>query len=36
VISFHEFLGIRSFNWMILPTYYLAHLSITFGLIRRG
>jgi uncharacterized membrane protein YhhN len=36
VISFHEFLGIRTFNWLILPTYYLAHLSITFGLIRRG
>jgi len=36
VISFHEFLGIRTFNWLILPTYYLAHLCITFGLIRRG
>jgi uncharacterized membrane protein YhhN len=36
IISFHEFLGIRTFNWLILPTYYLAHLAITFGLIRRG
>jgi uncharacterized membrane protein YhhN len=36
VISFHEFLGIRTFNWLILPTYYLAHLAITLGLIRRG
>ena len=36
IISLNEFLGIRSFNWLILPTYYLAHLAVTFGLIRRG
>jgi len=35
-ISFNEFLGFAKFNRIILPTYYLAHLSITLSLLRRG
>lgn len=34
-ISFNEFLRFRFFNDFILPTYYLAHISITFSLIIR-
>ena len=34
IISFKEFLGNNNYNYMILPTYYLAHLSISFSLIR--
>ncbi len=33
LISFNEFLKFRTFNQFILPTYYLAHLSITLALI---
>lgn len=29
LISFNEFLRWRQWNWLILPTYYLAHLCIT-------
>jgi uncharacterized membrane protein YhhN len=36
VISFNEFLRYRELNWLILPTYYLAHLSISYALLRRG
>lgn len=35
IISLTEFLGYSMLNILILPTYYLAHLSITFSLIRR-
>jgi uncharacterized membrane protein YhhN len=35
IISLKEFLGYNIFNFMILPTYYLAHISITFSLIRK-
>lgn len=35
-ISFNEFLDFKTFNVIILPTYYLAHLAITFSLLRRG
>jgi uncharacterized membrane protein YhhN len=35
VISLKEFLGYNMLNFMILPTYYLAHISITFSLIRK-
>ena len=35
IISLTEFLGYNSFDFMILPTYYLAHISITFALIRK-
>ena len=34
-ISFNEFLGVRTFNWLILPTYYLAHLTVSLSLLRR-
>jgi uncharacterized membrane protein YhhN len=34
-ISFNEFLQFRTFNELILPTYYLAHLSITISLLIR-
>lgn len=35
-ISFDEFLDFMTFNELILPTYYLAHITITAGLISRG
>ena len=35
VIALTEFLGYTKLDFMILPTYYLAHISITFSLIRR-
>lgn len=34
-ISFNEFLQIRTFNWLILPTYYLAHLTVSLSLLQR-
>ena len=34
-ISFNEFLDYRAFNWLILPTYYLAHLIVTLSLLLR-
>ena len=36
IISLKEFLGYNILNFMILPTYYLAHISITFSLIRKS
>ena len=35
-IAFNEFLDFTTFNELILPTYYLAHITITAGLIKRG
>jgi len=35
IISLTEFLGYKAFDFLILPTYYLAHISITFSLIRK-
>ena len=35
LISFNEFLQYRTFNKLILPTYYLAHISITISLFIR-
>jgi uncharacterized membrane protein YhhN len=38
-ISFTEFLGFGTFTWLILPTYYLAHLCVTWtvlGLLTRS
>ncbi len=35
-IAFNEFLDYTTFNELILPTYYLAHITITAGLIYRG
>lgn len=35
IISLKEFAGFNLLNFIILPTYYLAHISITFSLIRK-
>jgi uncharacterized membrane protein YhhN len=35
-ISLEEFLKVRGVRWLILPTYYLAHLAISAGLLLRG
>ncbi|MGB5360009.1 MAG: lysoplasmalogenase [Eudoraea sp.] len=35
IIALTEFLGFDKLDFMILPTYYLAHISITFSIIRR-
>ena len=35
IISLTEFLGYKAFDFLILPTYYLAHIIITFSLIRK-
>ncbi len=35
IISLSEFLGYKTFDLLILPTYYLAHISITFSIIKR-
>ena len=36
IISLTEFLGYSKLDLLILPTYYLAHISITFSLIRKS
>lgn len=36
IISLKEFVGYTDLNFLILPTYYLAHISITFSLFRKG
>ena len=36
IISLTEFLGYKALDFLILPTYYLAHISITFSLIRKA
>ena len=36
IISFKEFVGYHAFDFLILPTYYLAHISITFSLINKA
>jgi hypothetical protein len=35
IISFKEFLDYDGLNWLILPTYYLAHLAITLSILIR-
>jgi uncharacterized membrane protein YhhN len=35
-IAFNEFLDITTFNDWILPTYYFAHIIITFGILNRN
>lgn len=35
IIAFKEFAGYRDLNSLILPTYYLAQISITFSVLRR-
>lgn len=34
LISFNEFLRYRKFNYLILPTYYAAHLAVTWAALR--
>jgi uncharacterized membrane protein YhhN len=36
IISFKEFVGFRDLNFLILPTYYAAHIVITFSLIKKA
>ncbi len=36
IIALNEFTFYGALNFLILPTYYAAHLSITFALIKRG
>lgn len=36
IIALNEFTSYSTLNFLILPTYYAAHMSITFALIRRG
>jgi uncharacterized membrane protein YhhN len=36
IIAFKEFAGYRKLNYLILPTYYAAHICITFSLIRKS
>lgn len=36
IIAFKEFLGKDQLNVLILPTYYLAHISITYSLIKNN
>ena len=36
IIALDEFASYGGLNFLILPTYYAAHMSITFALIRRG
>lgn len=36
IISLKEFIGYHYFDILILPTYYMAHISITFSLIRKA
>lgn len=36
IISLTEFLGYHKFDLLILPSYYLAHISIAFSLIRKS
>lgn len=33
IIAWNEFLHYRQWNWLILPTYYLAHICVTLALI---
>jgi len=35
IIAYKEFVGFKNLNYLILPTYYLAHISITFSLMKR-
>lgn len=36
IIALKEFVGYDALNFLILPTYYLAHVTITYALIRRA
>lgn len=36
IISFNEFVGYKDLSFLILPTYYLAHISVTFSLLKKS
>ncbi len=36
IISFREFLGYKEMDFLVLPTYYIAHISVTFSLLKRA
>jgi len=36
IIALHEFTSYGALNFLILPTYYAAHISITFTVLKRG
>ncbi|HAZ02706.1 MAG: hypothetical protein A2W90_14980 [Bacteroidetes bacterium GWF2_42_66] len=36
IIAFREFIGYKELDFLILPTYYLAHIVITFSLMRKN
>lgn len=36
IIAFREFVGYHQLDFLILPTYYMAHISITFSLLKRS
>jgi uncharacterized membrane protein YhhN len=35
IIAYKEFVGYKELNFLILPTYYLAHIAIVFSLMKR-
>jgi uncharacterized membrane protein YhhN len=35
IIAYREFVGYKELNFLILPTYYLAHIAIVFSLMKR-
>jgi uncharacterized membrane protein YhhN len=35
IIAYKEFVGFKELNFLILPTYYLAHIAIVFSLMKR-
>lgn len=35
IIAYREFVGCKELNFLILPTYYLAHIAIVFSLMKR-
>jgi hypothetical protein len=36
IIAFHEFTSFQEMNFLILPTYYAAHILVTFSILRRS
>ena len=35
IIAYKEFVGYNELNYLILPTYYLAHIAIVFSIIKK-
>lgn len=36
IISIKEFVGVQEVDWLILPTYYLAHIAVTFAMMEKS